>query len=125
MTVTGAVYVRGDKILFMSAFSTETFLGTRFARQGEFVSRVIAGEAILVPVRGRVGDLDSIFNLNETACFIWNRIDGQTTLRQIVAEVCSEFDVGSEAAEADARQFVAAMQEAGLIAPAHEAEGST
>ena len=100
-------------MLFMSDFS-------RFSRQGEYVSRTIAGETILVPVRGRVGDLDSIFNLNETASFIWNRIDGQATFDEIVAQVCSEFDVSTEAAEADARQFIAALQEAGLIAPKSE-----
>jgi hypothetical protein len=93
---------------------------SRFSRKGEFVSRVIAGETILVPVRGRVGDLDSIFNLNETASFIWNRIDGRTTFAQIVAQVCSEFDVLPEAAEVDARQFITALQEAGLIAPTGE-----
>jgi hypothetical protein len=91
-----------------------------FSRKGEFVSRTIAGETILVPVRGRVGDLDSIFNLNQTASFIWNRIDGQTTFGQIVAQVCSEFDVLPEAAEVDARQFIAALQEAGLIEPTGE-----
>ncbi len=99
----------------------DALMGTCFARQGEFVSRRIAGETILVPVRGRVGDLDSIFNLNETACFIWNRIDGRTALSEIVAEVCSEFDVGPDAAGADARQFLAALQGAGLVAPACEA----
>ncbi len=93
---------------------------SRFSRKGEFVSRTIAGETILVPVRGRVGDLDSIFNLNETASFIWNRIDGRTTFDQIVAQVCSEFDVGPDAAEADARQFITALQEAGLVTPTGE-----
>ena len=102
-------------MLFMRDFS-------RPARKGEFVSRTIAGETILVPVRGRVGDLDSIFNLNETASFIWNRIDGRATFDEIVAQVCSEFEVNREDAVADARQFIAALQESGLIAPLGEVE---
>ena len=100
-------------MLFMSDFP-------RPARKGEFVSRTIAGETLLVHVRGRTGDLDSIFNLNETASFIWNRIDGQATFDEIVAQVCSEFEVDREAAEVDARQFIAALQEAGLVSPTGE-----
>jgi hypothetical protein len=101
--------------------STEPMLRECFAKKGEFVSRNIAGETILVPVRGRMGDLDSIFNLNEVACFIWNRIDGHTSLRQLVSAVCSEFEIGPEAAEADTREFVATLLDAGLIAPTRQA----
>lgn len=89
-------------------------------RQGEVVARVIAGETILVPVRGRKGDLDAIYNLNAVAGYIWNRIDGRTTLRQLVDGVCSEFEVAPETAEADTRQFVAALREAGLVTQATE-----
>lgn len=90
---------------------------TRYAKVGEYVSRNIAGETLVVPVRGRRGDLDSIYNLNEVACFIWNRIDGSTSLAEIAAGVCSEFEVAPESAEADVREFVAVLEEAGLIAP--------
>ena len=32
----------------------------RFVKKGEFVSRVIADETLLVPIRGQVGDLNAI-----------------------------------------------------------------
>src|SRR5271166_4094341 len=86
----------------------------RLAKKGEFVSRNIVGETILVPVRGRVGDLDAIYNLSEVASFIWDHIDGQATLLQIVQGVCAEFDVARETAETDALQFIAELQRAGL-----------
>lgn len=88
-----------------------------FAKKGEFVARNIAGETIVVPVRGQKGDLDAIYNLNEVAGYIWNRIDGTTTVRQLVGAVCSEFDIGRETAEDDTLQFVAALQDTGLIVP--------
>lgn len=88
---------------------------TNYSHKGEFVARDIAGETILVPVRGRKGDLDSIYNLSEVAAFIWKRIDGRTTFGQLVEQVCSEFDVEAEAARADALRFIAALQEADLI----------
>jgi hypothetical protein len=97
---------------------SEGMLGACFAKKGEYVARNIVGETIIVPVRGRKGDLDAIYNLNEVAGFIWNNIDGETTVRQLVGAVCSEFDVGNETAEAETLQFIAALQDAGLIAPA-------
>lgn len=95
----------------------EGTLDACFARKGEFVARNIAGETILVPVRGRKGDLEAIYNLNGVAGFIWNSIDGRTTVRQLVGAVCSEFEVGRETAEAETLQFVAALQDADLIVP--------
>jgi hypothetical protein len=86
-----------------------------FAKKGEFVSRSIAGEEVVVPVRGQVGDLESIYNLNEVGGFIWKLIDGQTSLRQIVDAVRAEFEVAPEDAENDTLQFITALEEAGMI----------
>ncbi len=95
--------------------TADAMLATRFARKGDFVSRSIAGETILVPVRNRTGDLDSIYNLSDVASSIWERIDGQAPVREIVDGVCAEFDVGRETAESDALEFIASLQAAGLI----------
>ena len=97
---------------------SEGTLDACFAKKGEFVARNIAGETIVVPVRGRKGDLDAIYNLNEVAGFIWNKLDGRTTVRELVGAVCSEFDVGHETAAAETLEFIVALQDAGLIAPA-------
>jgi hypothetical protein len=86
-----------------------------FAKKGEFVSRSIVGEMVVVPVRGQTGDLESIYNLNEVGAFIWKLIDGRTSLRQIVDAVLAEFDVASEDAEKDTLQFIATLEEAGMI----------
>ncbi len=96
---------------------SQPILAACFAKKGEFASRNIAGETIVVPVRGRIGDLDSIYNLGEVASFIWNRIDGQTTVAQMVESVHTEFEVDAGTAEGDALEFIARLQSAGLIEP--------
>jgi hypothetical protein len=88
-----------------------------FAKKGEFVSRSIAGEMVIVPVRGQVGDLESIYNLNEVGAFIWGLIDGRTSLRQIVDAVGAEFEVAPDEAEKDTFQFIAALEDAGMVEP--------
>ena len=77
--------------------------------------RRVGREALLVPVRNRVGDLDSIFTLNETAIAVWEAIDGRTPVAGIVEKICDDFDVESERAAADAAEVVRTLVEAGLL----------
>jgi Coenzyme PQQ synthesis protein D (PqqD) len=88
-----------------------------FRKKGEFVIRSIAGETIIVPVRGQVGDLDSIYNLNEAGAFIWERIDGRTSVTQVVEALRGQFEVALEQAEKETSEFIAALEAAGMIEP--------
>ena len=90
-------------------------LTTCYIKQTNFVTREIAGETIVVPVRNNVGDLDSIYTLNELGTRIWQLIDGKKTLTQIVDGICSAYDVTSEEAEKDALEFLKSLETGGLI----------
>lgn len=87
----------------------------RPSKRGEFVSRMIASEAIVVPIRGQTGDLEAIYNLNETAAFVWERIDGRTSAGEIAQAVSEEFEVSPEEAGADTAEFLRLLREAGLV----------
>ncbi len=47
--------------------------GQLFVRSQSVVSRRVAGETLIVPVRGKVGDLASIYSFNGTGSLIWER----------------------------------------------------
>jgi hypothetical protein len=81
-----------------------------------FVSRTIAGDVIIVPVRGGVGDLDAIFTLNSVGATIWKLIDGGTPIERLAAAVSSEYEVDEAAASADVREFVDLLTRKGLLA---------
>ena len=88
----------------------------RFYRRGkDLVTRCIAGETIIVPVRSSVGDLDSIFTLNEVSTAIWELIDGETSVSRMIETVCSSYDVTPEDAERDTLHFLNSLERAGLI----------
>ncbi|MEJ2724644.1 MAG: PqqD family protein [Deltaproteobacteria bacterium] len=72
-----------------------------YKKNDAMVSRKIGDEFILVPIRQNVGDLESIYTLNETAARIWECIDGKTRVKEIKEKLVSEFDVTSEEAEQD------------------------
>lgn len=79
------------------------------------MARSIAGETVIVPVRGTVVDLDSIYNLNEAGSFIWERIDGRTTAAQIAEAVSTEFEVTPGEAAKDIEEFIADLEQADIL----------
>ena len=64
-----------------------------YQKDASIVSRQIAGEMILVPIRRNVGDLESIYTLNDTAALAWSLFDGKTSLAQICERITQEYDV--------------------------------
>jgi len=76
---------------------------------------VVAGEHILVPLASRGAQIDSVFNLNDTGTFIWDRIDGRKTGVEIAALVAADFEVSEGQAAADCGQFLSQLLEARAI----------
>ena len=87
-----------------------------FVKDPNIVSRKIAGEVILVPIRKNVGDLESIYTLNEVAARIWELIDGKKKVRDIHKVIIDEFDVASEEAERDIKNLLKQLAKIGAIA---------
>ena len=58
-----------------------------FVRSRAVVSRVVARETLIVPVRGKVGDLASIYSFNETGSLIWKLLDTPRTVGEVVGAV--------------------------------------
>ena len=77
------------------------FLERVFKKSDAVVFRKIGDEYLLVPIRQGVGDLESIYTLNETAARIWELLDGTTKGTGIRDQITEEFDVTPEEAEKD------------------------
>ncbi len=102
----------------MTAEGSESILEKVFRRKDDIVHRKIAGETILVPIRGSLADMQKIFSLNPVGEFIWDELDGARSLREISAGIQAAFDVTEEEANADLEAFVAELLREGLIAGA-------
>ena len=77
------------------------FLNRIYKKSDAIVFRKIADEYILVPIRKNVGDLESIYTLNETGARIWELVDGKTKISEIMERLIEEFEVTPEEAEKD------------------------
>ncbi len=86
-----------------------------FRRNEDVLSREVAGEMVLVPIRGSVADMQKLFTLNSVGAFIWAQLDGETTVEQVGMRVQEEFEVTLEEAESDLNQFIYDLLGAGLI----------
>jgi hypothetical protein len=98
-------------------------LETCFVKENDLVTRDVAGEKIIVPIKGHVGDLEGVYTLNELGVMIWQLINGQTTARELAEAVRNEYDIGAAEAEKDVVDFLRSLEEAGLIRPSRTAQG--
>ena len=89
--------------------------GRIYRKRAEVVSRQIAGESLLIPIHGRLADMQKIFALDPVAECIWGQINGDRSLEEILRHILSVFDVAEEQARSDLAEFVAQLVEAGLI----------
>ena len=87
----------------------------RFTKKSDLVTRSITGETIIVPVHGHVGDLDSIYSLNEVGSAVWELIDGATSVSQIIDAMSRDYEVARDETEADIIELIESLESAGLI----------
>jgi len=81
----------------------------------QVVTRKIMEERLVVPIRGKLADMQAIFALTPVADFIWERLDGQKTLADILEEIVAEFNVEREQAANDLLEFVAELSKEKLV----------
>jgi hypothetical protein len=86
-----------------------------FVRSQSVVSRRVSGETLIVPVRGKVGDLASIYSFNEVASLIWQLLDIPRDVSELASAVEREYDVEPEQAQQDVSKFLNDMLSVGLV----------
>jgi hypothetical protein len=84
-----------------------------YSRSESVVRREVAGETFLVPLHGRLADLQELFVLNEVGRWVWENLDGRR-LEELGAGLCAEFEIDAQQAQRDAESFVKELVEAGL-----------
>jgi hypothetical protein len=86
-----------------------------YVRSKAVVSRRIAGETLIVPVRGKVGDLASIYSFNATGTLLWDSLETARNFAGLIDAVQFEYAVDREQAERDVQQFLNDTVSVGLV----------
>lgn len=87
-----------------------------FKKTDNVVSRSIAGETLLVPVKGKLADMQKVYVLEGSAGFIWDKLDGRRDVSAICLELTKEFDVDEMTAATDAGELLSSLEASGLVA---------
>jgi hypothetical protein len=95
----------------MSGEERPFLLDAIYARDENLVFRRIGEEVILVPIRRQAADLEAIYTINETGASIWEMLDGRRTLAEIRDALTTEYEVTTEAAQADVLEFIQMLEE--------------
>jgi Coenzyme PQQ synthesis protein D (PqqD) len=89
----------------------------RVRRSSNVVSRVVADEAIVIPIRRGAADMDSIFTFNESGTKLWSLITEGQSAEALAAHLQSEYGLSPEQATADAVAFMSDLKQEGLVEP--------
>jgi hypothetical protein len=96
---------------------TEVTMETICLPSEDVVARLIEGEIIIVPLVAGIGDADDeLYTLNETGQAIWQRLDGNTTLSRVAADLAKEFSSPAAEIRADVLGFASEMIKRGILA---------
>lgn len=90
-------------------------LEQQYKRNENFVFRQIEDETILVPIKNNVGDMHSIYSLNDVGAFLWRHLDGEHTLANLKELLTAEYEVTAREAEADLIEFVGQLRQIDAI----------
>ena len=84
-------------------------------KDSSIVSRRIADEVILVPIRRNLGGVECLYTLNEVGARIWELIDGERPLQALRDAIVEEFEVSQTEAEQHLTMLIEQLQEIGAI----------
>ena len=86
-----------------------------YVHSESLVTRDLAGEKIIVPVRGKVGDLNSIYTVNAVANDIWNLLDGKRTVSDIISQLEQEYEIDIATLASDVTRTIGELSGEGLV----------
>ena len=79
-------------------------------RSPSVVTRKTGNEYVLVPVANNIADMNSVYTLNETGAFIWELIDGENNIEDIIEALIREYDINEATASNDVFEFINEMR---------------
>jgi len=83
----------------------QTILQEVKALKEKMVCRKVDNEMVLVPLVNDVADMKEIFNLNEVATLIWEKLDEANSIEDIAEYIVEDFEVDKETAINDIMNF--------------------
>ncbi len=83
--------------------------------KAKYIMREIAGEFLAIPLGAGEGNTSQIVILNPVSKLLWEELQKDITLTELVDKVTSSFDVSREEAEKDTKEFLFELLQLGFF----------
>ncbi|MGN1317941.1 MAG: PqqD family protein [Lachnospirales bacterium] len=80
-----------------------------------YLLREVAGSHIVVPIGEGSMDFSGVISLNEVGAFLWNRLENDCEVEDLVSAILSEYDIDRETAKSDIEEFINKLKGADLL----------
>ena len=84
-------------------------------RSKDFLLQTVGGQDLLVPLGGKVMDMNALITLNATGRCVWEFLAEDRSVEDLVAEIAKQFDADLERARADVLAFLDDLGRLGLL----------
>ena len=79
-----------------------------------FLLRNVAGQAVVLPMSGTL-ELNMMITLNETAAFLWERMQSESSEDALVQALLGEYDVNEATARTAVAGFLKKLNDNGFL----------
>lgn len=79
-----------------------------------FVLRDVAGSCVVVPTGADI-NFNGMISLNDTGKTLWQRLEAEATIDDLVDALTAEYDVDRDTAKVGAERFVEKLRQHGFI----------
>lgn len=81
----------------------------------EFVLREIAGDYIIIPTGKMALKFNGLITVNEVGATLWELLQKDVTMEQLVQGVLDEYDVEESVAREDIQEFLDTLEKGGIL----------
>lgn len=81
----------------------------------EFILREVAGDYIIIPTGKTVLEFNGLVTVNEVGVSIWNMLQNDVTMEDIVNGILDEYDVEESVAKEDVEEFLTTLVDGGIL----------
>lgn len=85
-------------------------------RNSNFIKRAIGSGFAIVAIGSATKRFNGMVSVNETGSFIWDCLENDITLEELVAKITAEYDVDVDRARSDAIAFIEDLKGVGAVA---------
>ena len=80
-----------------------------------FLLKEVAGNFVVVPVGENLVDFSAMITINETGSFLWQHLQNDTTIEELVQKLTEEYDIDMATAKEDTEEFIKILNENKII----------